>query len=137
MGDRLEPGGQSRRATDPVADPPLRACCEYDLLAVTVADLGEHHLKRANLVTSDLPHMAAVDGEGNRMRRSRRCGRLARHRLLLQASATLMVRRRVVSTAGTSPSGRNSDSNVRARRYGSKDPILAMTHSYSGGIGRA
>ncbi len=45
---------------------------------------------------------------------------------------TLRVRRRLVSTAGPSPSGRKSDSNVRARRYGNKDPIFAMTHSYSG-----
>jgi hypothetical protein len=45
---------------------------------------------------------------------------------------TCMVRRRVVSTAGTSPRGRNSDINVRARAYGSKDPIFAMRRSYSG-----
>jgi hypothetical protein len=44
---------------------------------------------------------------------------------------TRRVRRRVVSTAGTSPSGRNSDNSVLARAYGSKDPIFAMTRSYS------
>jgi len=31
-----------------------------------------------------------------------------------------------------SPSGRNSDSNVRTRRYGSKDPIFTMIRSYFG-----
>jgi hypothetical protein len=45
---------------------------------------------------------------------------------------TRMVRRRVVSTAGTSPSGRNSAINDRARAYGSKDAIFAMMRSYSG-----
>jgi len=44
---------------------------EYDLLAVIVADLGEHHLEPANLITSDRSHMAAVDGDRDGLRRGR------------------------------------------------------------------
>jgi hypothetical protein len=56
------------------------------LLAVIVADLGEHHLERANLITSDRANMAAVDGDRDGLRRGRWCRGLARHHLLLQTS---------------------------------------------------
>src|SRR5271169_2249115 len=45
---------------------------------------------------------------------------------------TRIVRWRAVSTEGMSSSGKNSDSSVRARRYGSEAPIFATTRSYSG-----
>src|SRR3954453_15064982 len=44
---------------------------------------------------------------------------------------TRIVRWRIVSTSGASPSGKNSSSSERARRYGSKAPILARMRSYS------
>jgi hypothetical protein len=60
---------------------------ENDLLAVIVADLSKHHLERASPITSDRPHMAAVDGERDGLCFGRWRARLARHRQLLQASA--------------------------------------------------
>jgi hypothetical protein len=45
---------------------------------------------------------------------------------------TRIMRWRAISTEGTSSSGKNSDSSVRARRYGSEAPIFATTRSYSG-----
>jgi hypothetical protein len=45
---------------------------------------------------------------------------------------TWIVRWRAVSTEGTSSSGKNSDSSVRARRDGSEAPIFATIRSYSG-----
>ena len=76
--------------------------------------------------------MAAVDGERDCLCFGRWRGGLAPTACCSKRAPTLMVRRRVVSTAGTSPIGRKSDSNVRARRYGNKDPIFARTLSYSG-----
>jgi hypothetical protein len=48
------------------------------------------------------------------------------------SAPTRIVRCRAVSTEGMSSSGKNSDSSVRARRYGSEAPIFATTRSYSG-----
>src|SRR5712664_554762 len=46
---------------------------------------------------------------------------------------TCRVRWLIVSIIGAlSSSGKNSSSNLRARRYGSHAPILARTRSYSG-----
>jgi hypothetical protein len=47
-------------------------------------------------------------------------------------SPTRIVRWRTVSTEGMSSSGKNSDTSVRVRRYGSEAPIFATTRSYSG-----
>lgn len=80
--------------------------------------------------------MAAVDGERDCLCFGRWRGGLATA-CCSKRAPTLMVRRRVVSTAGTSPIGRKSDSNVRARRYGNKDPIFARTLSIRGCMGRA
>jgi hypothetical protein len=44
------------------------------------------------------------------------------------------VRWRTVSAEEMSPSGKNSDSSVRVRRYGSEAPIFATTRSYSGEV---
>src|ERR1700733_10168875 len=51
---------------------------------------------------------------------------------LSRLAPTWMVRWRIVSTSGGSPSGKNSSSSDRARRYGNKAPILARVRSYSG-----
>src|SRR5271166_6221684 len=51
---------------------------------------------------------------------------------LSSLAPTCRVRWRIVSTSGASPSGKNSSSSERARRYGSKAPILARVRSYSG-----
>jgi hypothetical protein len=63
---------RSRRRSQPVQHTeqlvplPIRLrghAAENDLLAVIVADLGKHHLERADLITSDRAHVATVDGE--------------------------------------------------------------------------
>ena len=91
------PAHAARRATDPL---PIRLCghaAENDLLAVIVADLGKHHLERANLITSDRPHMAAIDGERDGLRRGRWCGGWLATACCSRRAPTLMVRRRLVS----------------------------------------
>jgi hypothetical protein len=45
-----------------------RHAAENDLLVLIAADLGKHHLERSNLITSDRPHMAAIDGERDGLR---------------------------------------------------------------------
>jgi len=58
----------------------------------------------------------------------------ARDRLSRSRPApTLMVRRQIVSCHGrSSPIGKNSDRNCRARRYGNQAPSFANVRSYSG-----
>ena len=97
-----------------------RHTAEHDLFPIVIADLGKHHLKRANLITANRAHVPA--GAAGWLDAACCSNR----------APTRRVRRRVVSTAGTSSSGRDSDNSVLARAYGSKDPIFAMTRSYSG-----
>lgn len=40
---------------------------EHDLLSVIIADLGKENLECASLVLTSRPHMAAVNGERNRV----------------------------------------------------------------------
>ena len=77
---------------------------------------GSHELERAQLVAANRPHVTAIDGKRDCLRFGLRRGRLDHRRLSLRRAPTRRVRRRVVSAAGTSPSGRNSADSVRARR---------------------
>jgi hypothetical protein len=47
---------------------------EYDLFPPIVANLSEENLERSPLILTSRPHVAAVNGEGNRFRRRRRLG---------------------------------------------------------------
>jgi hypothetical protein len=51
-----------------------RHAAEYDLFPVVIADLGKHHLERANLISANRAHVTTVyeerDGSGFNRRRS-------------------------------------------------------------------
>jgi hypothetical protein len=107
---------------------------ENDLLPIVICDLSEQDLERAHLIMSNRSDMAAIDGKLDRFRFYRGWFRHLRGRddFLFQLAPTRTVRWRAVFTEGMSSSGKNSDSSVRTRRYGSEAPIFATTRSHSG-----
>ena len=60
---------------------------EYDLLPLIIANLSEENLEPASLVLTSRPHVPAVNGECNRLRRHRRLGPDPGDGFLLQPGA--------------------------------------------------
>jgi hypothetical protein len=95
-----------------------RHTAEYGLLPIVIADLGKHHLERPNLTTANRAHGAAVCEQRDGLSFGRRRSGLVDAACCSSRAPTRMVRRRIVSTAGTSPRGRNSANSVLARTCG-------------------
>ena len=115
--------------------PPIslgRHAAEHDPLAGVVADLSDEDLERAYLVAAHRFHRPPVDGERDRPRFARRTRRWRCHGVALQRSADAHGPLADRLDFRASPSGKNSSSSERARRYGSKAPIFARVHSYFG-----
>jgi hypothetical protein len=106
-----------------------RQTAERDVLAAVVADLSDENLEGTPLVAANRFHVPAVDGKRDRRASAggAEVGSVAAS--LSSLAPTCRVRWRIVSTSGVSPSGKNSSSSERARRYGSTLPILARVRS--------
>jgi len=64
-----------------------RHAAEHDLHVVVVADLRDENVERPRLVAAHRFHVAAVDGECDRLHFGRRSGCRGRHRLALESGA--------------------------------------------------